>query len=71
MYKIATGEDIKSLENAVNELLSLGWEPVGGVCVTTKETRSYHSSHTGHREVDRHLLFCQAVVNNGRIVRMG
>jgi hypothetical protein len=40
-YKIIKESTERSLETAVNMLLSAGWQPLGGVAVTSDEVEQY------------------------------
>ena len=40
-YKIIKESTERSLETAVNMLISAGWQPLGGVAVTSDEVEEY------------------------------
>jgi hypothetical protein len=59
-YLICYGSDIKELQEAVNKVIQIGWQPFGGVAVALSV--QWLSGQYGVAEEDRRELLCQAVV---------
>jgi hypothetical protein len=51
---------IKELQEAVNKVIQIGWQPFGGVAVALSV--QWLSGQYGVAEEDRRELLCQAVV---------
>ena len=59
-YLICYGSDTKELQEAVNKVIQIGWQPFGGVAVALSV--QWLSGQYGVAEEDRRELLCQAVV---------
>ena len=61
-YSLCLGHDAVSLQNAVNQAIRNGWQPVGGVTVSEDKV-SVQDGFTGaYVFTTAGMIFCQAVV---------
>ena len=61
-YSVISANEIKDLENEVNNLLNQGWKLTGGVSV------AYKHEHAEHKHVPGHLVYTQALEKDKAIL---
>ena len=61
LYEILGAEDIKALEAVVRTAIADGWEPLGGVSVSSHYA-SWENGRKGYTESETTYIFVQAMV---------
>lgn len=60
-YEILGADDLKNLESVVRDALAEGWEPLGGVAVSSHYAR-WTNERKGWEESETRYTFLQAMV---------
>lgn len=63
-YQTVEKETGTALDDAVNDLIAEGWEPIGGVAIAAVFS-SYENERKGYTESETNYTYMQAMIHRG------